>query len=604
MVSEASARNGTSFAVLLQLVQDAHTSEVEGLRQQLQRALQGAPTAPPATLLTVPEARACSASFDQEPHNGCITSAETRSSKGSKEGQSLAESQGTKSSSGSQCGQRTDTEMEGSVVDAKTRGSTTSRRSSVNSAGGLKHIRAKREEEGDTPLTFIGILTRIISSKWFECATCLLILVNALVMALEVQYFGLDVGFRVDYPDIHDSAASTWPFALQLFEVSGFFFGLVFTVELVMKLFGLRKAFFFEIWNAIDTFAVLTWIVTQVGGSLPFNSSLVRLGRLARLTRLLRLVRTIQSFDALFIMTTAMKGSFDVLFWSMILMAMVQLTLALLLNQCLIEYYFNYCDEKDTECHVMFEYFGTFTRTFFTTFEMTLGNWPVPVRILCNRVTSWFLFLGVLYKVSVGFAFVGIINGVFMQETFKAALLDDIVMIRQKARAKRAHEDKMHRLFEEADSHEYDGKVTWDEFSHIISDPQVALWLQSMELDVSDGRSLFNLIDRDNSGTIEIDELIAGVANAKGTARALDMKLLLRMHDDLRGMVSFLAGWVSRLPPHGSEASATSDDFPPCESWERPSMQQSFALFPHIPPIPALLPSHKLHPSNVTLRKT
>ena len=69
------------------------------------------------------------------------------------------------------------------------------------------------------------------------------------------------------------------------------------------------------------------------------------------------------------------------------------------------------------------------------------------------------------YKLIVGFAAVGIINGVFMQETFKVAASDDKLMMRQKAtgavpfgrclsgqeRDRMLHTKKMKTLFEAAD---------------------------------------------------------------------------------------------------------------------------------------------------------
>ena len=45
---------------------------------------------------------------------------------------------------------------------------------------------------------------------------------------------------------------------------------------------------------------------------------------------------------------------------------------------------------------------------------------------------EYFAIFNVAYKLVVGFAAVGIINAVFMQETFKVASSDDNVMMRQK----------------------------------------------------------------------------------------------------------------------------------------------------------------------------
>ena len=46
---------------------------------------------------------------------------------------------------------------------------------------------------------------------------------------------------------------------------------------------------------------------------------------------------------------------------------------------------------------------------------------------------EYFAIFNVGYKLVIGFAAVGIINAVFIQETFKVASSDDTVMMRQKA---------------------------------------------------------------------------------------------------------------------------------------------------------------------------
>merc|ERR1719422_2083233 len=79
----------------------------------------------------------------------------------------------------------------------------------------------------------------------------------------------------------------------------------------------------------------------------------------------------------------------------------------------------------------LWPYFGTFTRSLFTMFEITFGGWEV-IRLLSEHVHVIFMGLTVIYKLGVGVMILGVINGVFMQETFKAASLDDGIMVRQK----------------------------------------------------------------------------------------------------------------------------------------------------------------------------
>merc|ERR1740127_355815 len=114
----------------------------------------------------------------------------------------------------------------------------------------------------------------------------------------------------------------------------------------------------------------------------------------------------------------------------------------------------------------MYSYFGTCTRCVLSMFEITLGNWPPVARLLAEEVSEWFGVLCILHKLTIGFAVVGVINGVILQETFKVAHTDDMVMVRQKKRAQRAMEKKMESLFAALDIDKV-GRLTFQEFTII-----------------------------------------------------------------------------------------------------------------------------------------
>ena len=175
------------------------------------------------------------------------------------------------------------------------------------------------------------------------------------------------------------------------------------------------------------------------------------LGRVFRLLRLLRLVRKIQQFDALFLMTTAIRSSISVLGWTVALLFICQLLFALVVQQLLFGYFFD-PDTADLDAQLrIYEYFGSFSRSLLSLFELTLANWPNICRLLAEDVSQWWIVACLVHKLTIGFAVIGVINAVLMQETFKVAYLDDTVMVREKTKAKRAHVAKMSELFHEAD---------------------------------------------------------------------------------------------------------------------------------------------------------
>jgi len=378
---------------------------------------------------------------------------------------------------------------------------------------------------------------RIASHKYFEPAFAMLILVNSFTIAGEAQFKGWQVGFDMGYPDTHAPDASVD----TVFEVINWMFGVLFAIELLIKIFGYGRKFFLECWNYFDALLVIFWslevyLVYFVGDAgtalIPVDPSFLRIIRLMKLMRLVRLVRKIQGFDALYLMTTALSGSATILAWSAALLVVLLMMLALFANQILTDYYINVDDPESRNITpearmAVYEYFGTFSRSLLSLFEMTLANWPPVCRLLVENVSEAYLIPALIHKLTIGFAVVGVINGVFMQETFKVAATDDRIMVRQKQMAMKTHEHKMRNLFEKADT-TGDGCLDFEEFKEVISNEGVSTWLASMELDASDVRTLFLLIDESGDGSITVDELMVGVSKLKGHARSIDLAVSMR----------------------------------------------------------------------------
>jgi len=385
-------------------------------------------------------------------------------------------------------------------------------------------------------------LKGIVSKPWFESFFSALIVVNALVMGAEAQYRGLDLCLDLRYRWCEKSASNSWPGAADTFLVLGWVFGILFALEVVIKFICVQSSFCRDYWNALDFIVVIAWLVESIGRDvLPINPQVVRLARLTRLLRLVRLGRALEGMDSLYLMMTAIRGSFSVLCWSVVLLAVIQITFALFLNQWLHQIYFTDDFYEVEERQEVYEYFGTFSRALFSMFELTLANWPTVCRVLAENVTEWFMLFCVIHKLTIGFAVLGIINGALMQETFKVASTDDTIMVRQKRRAARVHADKMGRLFNEADENG-NGMVTLEEFRTVIKDSIVETWLASMDLDMRDSDTLFMLIDEDGDGEITVEELIQGVARLKGPARSIDLNIMKIQQQKLSEMIEASAG--------------------------------------------------------------
>lgn len=290
---------------------------------------------------------------------------------------------------------------------------------------------------------------------------------------------------------------------------------------------GMKLAFFLDIWNIFDAVTVIAWLIdTVLRGFWPIDPMLLRLAKLGRLLRLMRLVRKLKGFDALYILTTALRGSVTVLLWSFLMLFLLQLIFALFLQRIVQETIVS-GDRTPAVQEELFLHFGTCSRSLLTMFEITLGNWPPVARILQDHVHEAFCAFSILHKITVGYALIAVINGVFLKETFSAAENDDKIMMRNTEKKRDQHIKKMKSLFEAADE-TGDGVLDREEFIQVMTDPEIVNWLAAMDLQIADPNALFDMVigEHDEEGTINAEQLVRGVSRLKGAARSTDMHTL------------------------------------------------------------------------------
>merc|ERR1719203_1291045 len=85
---------------------------------------------------------------------------------------------------------------------------------------------------------------------------------------------------------------------------------------------------------------------------------------------------------------------------------------------------------------------------------------------------------------------------------------------------------KMRRIFNDADTDE-DGQLTWTEFEEYLSDSTTAAYFSTAGLDANIARTLFRLLDVDDTDRVGIDEFVGGCMRLKGAARSIDVNMLL-----------------------------------------------------------------------------
>eukprot|EP00445_Apocalathium_hangoei_P063788 CAMPEP_0204114932 /NCGR_PEP_ID=MMETSP0361-20130328/4549_1 /ASSEMBLY_ACC=CAM_ASM_000343 /TAXON_ID=268821 /ORGANISM="Scrippsiella Hangoei, Strain SHTV-5" /LENGTH=299 /DNA_ID=CAMNT_0051065541 /DNA_START=37 /DNA_END=936 /DNA_ORIENTATION=- len=292
------------------------------------------------------------------------------------------------------------------------------------------------------------------------------------------------------------------------------------------------------------------------------NPTILRMARVARIIRLVRIVGWPKFFDTLHVMLKSIEASVSVLTWSLFLLVMLIMVIAMLVGALLQ----GFIAEESNDLAVrrlIFMRWGNFSRAFVTMFEITLANWGPPCWDLINNVDEmWGVFI-IGYKMTFGFSVVQVIISVFVQQTFKVASRDEELMIKEKEAATAAFIRSLDRLFNEVDD-SGDGHLSWDEFSAVLKNHRIRTWFAAMEVDPSELEFLFEMLD-DGDGKIGKDEFISAMQKMKGGSKAMD---IVALHHETKKLAKDVV-WIKDTLGHrlvGGSSPSTARPWTPLRS--------------------------------------
>lgn len=368
-------------------------------------------------------------------------------------------------------------------------------------------------------------MRQVVETDIFEMFISCLILGNVIVMAAAVQYRGLDIGFAIEYPGSTARADDLWPGAANVLNILDVFFTLVFFLELLLRLTVYRLAFFKLALNWLDFTVVLFSFMELLAASIPGSSTVLRLVRLAKLARGLRVVRMARVMDSLHLLLKSIGASVSMLLWSMLLLAVIQCTAGMFVGYLVMDFLEREGTSEDVRRQI-YRYYGTFTYTILTMFEVIFANWPIPCRLLVDHVDEWFSLFFIIYRCVVGFCVLNVIGAVFVQQTMKVAADDHELFMQQQTRNAEAYARKIKDVFTKLDA-SGEGVIFMDEFVEILNTPTMSHFMTKLELESTDLLSLFKLIDVDDTGHVSLEDFMAGCQRLKGPAKSVDLALLL-----------------------------------------------------------------------------
>jgi len=341
---------------------------------------------------------------------------------------------------------------------------------------------------------------------------------------------GVFLGVQTQYQSSKMTQAV--PPVYPVFEVV---FCVVFTAELIVKL-G-RNGYKYFIgpgwkWNIFDFLLVMMQLVEVAGmfttqhesKSAPptANVSYLRLLRILRLFRVLRLVRLLQFIGELNTIISSITNSMRPLFWTMILLLLMVYVVGIVFTQMVFNHRMEKIMADDLESNendrALEYWFGTLWRTILSLYEAILGgtDWDALVSPLVAEISVLAAPVFMFYVAFVLLAMMNVITGIFVESALKNAHKE------QEMDFYSSSKELFCKGYQKPAS-----VVTRDHFQEELAQSHFITLLRQVGIEKADAELMFTLLDVDNLGEIDLDDLLAGLLRLRSSAKVFDIALFM-----------------------------------------------------------------------------
>eukprot|EP00929_Paragymnodinium_shiwhaense_P009670 TRINITY_DN11392_c0_g1_i1.p1 TRINITY_DN11392_c0_g1~~TRINITY_DN11392_c0_g1_i1.p1 ORF type:complete len:891 (+),score=183.28 TRINITY_DN11392_c0_g1_i1:97-2769(+) len=382
----------------------------------------------------------------------------------------------------------------------------------------------------DTPLY------RFVHGIAFKTTVSVIIVMNTISI-------GLNMDIRLN-PAAWGVSPGSWNTAMDVMEDA---FGIFFLCELSLRCLAERWLFVLgedKLWNLFDSLLVTQWLTYRmvkitVGSEETEGSSfsVLRTLRIIRFSRLLRIIRVMQWFRSFRVMVASILQSITSLTWVLLMLLFLLYFFAVVfldgmaakISELRVQ------DPSGDETHALLEFYGSLLRCVLSLFMAISGgdDWRVLMKPLMEEHWSYG-FLFVMYVFFMVFGILNVITSVFVETATEVARQDKESMVLTQIKRQEVYYKNVKTFFEQADE-DRSGLLSWAEFEGHLQDERVQAYFRSLELDVTQARALFMLLDLDDSDEVSIDEFVDGCLRLKGEAKSIDVNMLLYENERMIG---------------------------------------------------------------------
>merc|ERR1719284_1728484 len=373
-------------------------------------------------------------------------------------------------------------------------------------------------------------LKHVVDSGPFQACVCFVMLMNAVLIAWSTQRA---CDLAVDAVQSGSTVAEED--TALLFEVGEDIFNVIFMVELVLRIVAYECAFFTGQewkWNMLDFCLVVPSFLEMTFTNVDMTFSFIRTVRLLRMLdtlRMIRIMRFAATFRHLQLMLLAVLNSIVPLFWAIFFLVFMNFLFAIMFMQA-TEQYLESGNFNEALLEDMLAYFNPLPKMILTLFMCISGGiswWEIG--LLLEELGFGYLLMFLLFILIMFIVVLNIITGIFVNESIESARKDHDLMAQMETGRQRDMLENLQKLFKDIDM-DGDGSITLEEFDLAVRDPEgtVRSIFLLLDIDVTDARAFFHIIDVDHSGCIEIDEFVMGCMRFRASGPYLGMEVLMQ----------------------------------------------------------------------------
>jgi len=143
-------------------------------------------------------------------------------------------------------------------------------------------------------------------------------------------------------------------------------------------------------------------------------------------------------------------------------------------------------------------------------------DWDDLLSPLEEAISPWLSLVFAAYIAFSVLAMMNVVTGVFVESALASARADREAEVVNQVR----------RLFQVTDR-DSSGSISWEEFCAALDDDDMSRFMKSLDIDTEEAKGLFLLLDTDGSGTVDSEEFTQGCLRLRGPARAIDVSTLM-----------------------------------------------------------------------------